>query len=116
MGPTPARIVLFAALIGLIAVIDAAERRAEVPPPPPIENNATTTSPPSAESIEPEITITTKGDTVHEEYRYNGHLYMVKVIPSHGPPYYLVYDERGRARRSDLEPDVIVPQWVLKRF
>jgi hypothetical protein len=41
---------------------------------------------------------------------------MVKIIPAVGPPYYLVYDDRGRARRSDLEPDIIVPQWVIKRF
>lgn len=115
MGPSPARIVLLAGLIGMIAVIDAAEHRGTLPPPPP-EESATATTPASPTPLEPEITITTKGDTTHEEYRYNGVLYMVKVIPAHGPPYYLVYDEQGRVRRSDLEPDIIVPQWVIKRF
>lgn len=119
MGPSPARFMLLAMLIGLAAVLDAAaERGATVPPPPPppAESAPATSPPTSSGAIEPEITITTKGKEIHEEYRYHGQLYMVKIIPAHGPPYYLVYDERGRARRSDLEPDVIVPQWVIRRF
>lgn len=95
----------------------AAEKSPPVPPPPPLPKDAPVTAPPPpGESIEPEITITTERDEIHEEYRYNGVLYMVKIIPAVGPPYYLVYDDRGRARRSDLEPDIIVPQWVIKRF
>jgi hypothetical protein len=113
------RVLVVVALFGLVAVADAAEERsAEVPPPPPPpqESPKSTSPPANPGALEPEITITSKGSEIHEEYRYNGVLYMVKVIPKHGPPYYLVYDERGRARRSDLEPDIIVPQWVIKRF
>jgi hypothetical protein len=117
----PARGILLVILIAAIAVIDAAAQRdVPVPPPPalPPADSATEPLSPAAaeEPIEPEITITGKGTEIHEEYRYNGVLYMVKVIPSRGPPYYLIYDERGRSRRSDLEPDIIVPQWVIKRF
>ena len=112
------RVLLVAALFCFVAVIDAAEKRgAEVPAPPPLQESPKSASPPASPgAIEPEITITSKGSEIHEEYRYNGVLYMVKVIPKHGAPYYLVYDDRGRARRSDLEPDIIVPQWVIKRF
>lgn len=84
------------------------------PPPPPPPEGAT--SDPTAEELEPEVTITTKGTEIHEEYRLNGVLYMVKVKPAKGPPYYLVYDERGNSRRSDLEPETVVPVWVIKRF
>lgn len=103
----------------LTAIAAAADKNAPLPPPPPLpaqtSKDAAPPAPPEG-TIEPEITITTERDEIHEEYRYNGVLYMVKVIPSVGPPYYLVYDDRGRARRSDLEPDIIVPQWVIKRF
>lgn len=96
---------------------DAGDRPSVPPPPAPPENY----TPPSlpgepSEELEPEVTITTRGTEIHEEYRINGQLYMVKVTPAKGPPYYLIYDERGNARRSDLEPEVIVPSWVIKRF
>jgi hypothetical protein len=112
------RLLIVALLSGAFAGADAAEKALPVlPPPPPPPKEATTAPPlPSDGTIEPEITITTERDEIHEEYRYNGVLYMVKIIPAVGPPYYLVYDDRGRARRSDLEPDIIVPQWVIKRF
>ena len=92
-----------------------AQPTAEAPPPPP---------PPEAESppaagdgpLEPEIRTTTRGTEIHEEYRYNGILYRVRVIPRNGPPYWLIYDELGHVHRSDAEPKLLVPQWVIKRF
>ena len=113
---TRVRLLLAAVLSGAWVVANAAEKNGTVPPPPPLPKDAATASPPPESAIEPEITITSEGNEIHEEYRYNGVLYMVKIIPAVGPPYYLVYDDRGRARRSDLEPDIIVPQWVIKRF
>ncbi len=108
-------LLLVPVLSGALAAAHAADKGEPLPPPPP--TSGASTAPPLPESgIEPEITITTERDEIHEEYRYNGVLYMVKVIPSVGPPYYLVYDDQGRSRRSDLEPDIIVPQWVIRRF
>jgi hypothetical protein len=103
--------VRFALLLAALGA-SAAERPAskEAPPPPPPR---TETEP---DDIEPEVTITTRGDTTFEEYRVNGRLYMVKVTPKRGRPYYLLYDENGNQRRSDLEPDVMIPNWVIKRF
>jgi Protein of unknown function (DUF2782) len=116
MGSSPARWVVIVLLIGPAALLHAAQTDDAPPPPPPPDTTTAPTPPPSEGPIEPEITITSKGNETHEEYRYKGVLYLVKVIPAHGPPYYLVYDQLGRARRSDLEPDIIVPQWVIKRF
>jgi len=66
---------------------------------------------------EPEVTITTKGETLHEEYRLGGRLYMIKVIPNQGRPYYLIDNEgRGEFMRSDFQPSVSPPMWVIKRF
>lgn len=72
----------------------------------------------SGESIEPQVTIIRKDEAVIEEYRVNGHLYMVKITPAVGPAYYLI-DNNGNGeldtRRSALE-NTNVPQWVLYRW
>ena len=53
---------------------------------------------------------------VHE-YRANGRLYMVKVVPTRGYPYYL-YDADGNgsleSRQDRLEP--VIPRWVIHRW
>ena len=69
----------------------------------------------SGENIEPRVKIIRKDDTVIKEYRFNGFLYMVKITPAFGLPYYLIDqdgDGRLESRMSDLD-DVVVPQWVL---
>ena len=97
---------------------ETASPKTTVPPPPP-ENY--TAAPPSADAPsgepEPEVNITTKGTETHEEYRVNGRLYMIKVTPAHGKPYYLIDNEgTGKFRRSDFESKISVPMWVIKRF
>ena len=70
------------------------------------------------DSLEPQVTILKRGEEQVEEYRMNGRLYMMKVTPPHGVPYYLV-DQRGDgqfSRQNSLDPGVSVPQWVLMRF
>ena len=59
----------------------------EAVPPPPEQVQ-------SGEALEPEVTIIHKKDATVEEYRINGNLYMIKVIPVVGPSYYLV-DQDG---------------------
>ncbi|OHC82217.1 MAG: hypothetical protein A3J87_06005 [Sideroxydans sp. RIFOXYB12_FULL_59_6] len=66
----------------------------------------------------PEVTITQQSDTVVEEYRSHGKLYMIKITPKFGPPYYLI-DERGDgkfARQDNLDSGLRVPQWTIKTF
>ncbi len=65
---------------------------------------------------EPEVTITTSGkNTRVEEYRIDGRLYMIKIVPAKGFPYYLI-DTDGDgildSRRNDLEAGP-VNQWIL---
>ncbi len=83
----------------------------DVPEPPVLPDPVE-----SGEPIEPQITIIRKEDAVIEEYRVNGALYMVKVTPFAGPPYYLVDrdgDGQMESRVNDITEDMPVPQWVL---
>jgi hypothetical protein len=71
------------------------------------------------DDLEPEVSITRRDDAVLHEYRINGHLYMVKVEPVIGPPYYL-FDSNGDGtldiRRSELDPRLVVPSWMIFRW
>jgi len=40
--------------------------------------------------MEPDITIIRKGKKTIQEYRRGGRLYMIKIVPDIGPPYYLL--------------------------
>jgi hypothetical protein len=83
------------------------------PPPPPIAVDAEDES--DAET-EPEVTIIRRQDTTYEEYRLNGRLYMVKVVPAIGKPYYFI-DRDGdglmESRMNDRGAQIQVPQWVI---
>ena len=81
----------------------------EAPPPP---------QPQIDQSLEPEVTIIKRGAETVEEYRVNGRLYMIKVTPATGIPYYLL-DENGTgnfSRRDDLDNPVKVPMWVIFKW
>ncbi len=91
---------------------DASENSGVVPPSAPAAAVGA-----EEDMLEPEVTITTERDEIHEEYRIHGRLYMIKIIPAKGPPYYLIdYDGTGEFRRSNLEPTISPPLWVLKEF
>ena len=86
------------------------EEFAPVIEPPDLPNSIE-----SGEQIEPQVTIIRKEDKVIEEYRVNNNLYMIKITPVIGLPYYLIdHDGDGEIdfRRHELD-DVLVPQWVL---
>jgi len=91
-------------------------------PPPPVKNYKAPPQPPVEqhdvdELSEPEITITTKGEDRHEQYRIAGRLYMIKVTPKNARPYYLIDNEgKGDFVKSDFQPQVSPPMWVIKRF
>lgn len=70
----------------------------------------------SGQPLEPEVTIIHKKEATIEEYRVNGNLYMVKVTPNVGAPYYLLdMDGNGslETRRRGIRDTMSVPQWVL---
>ena len=93
---------------------DEAQQQLEpLPAPPP--------PPPGYEpdpALEPEVTIIKRGEDTVEEYRVNGELYMMKVTPSHGVPYYLVKEsvDGGWARQEGPGENIAVPNWVIFRF
>ncbi len=108
---------LLAVLLITIALPVAAQSRPSnlqpVPEPPP---------PPKGfeldPALEPQVTIIKRGTDTVEEYRIGGRLYMMKVIPPGGTPYFLI-DQRGDgkfARQESLDTGIRPPQWVLFSF
>lgn len=70
----------------------------------------------SGEEMAPDITIIRKGNDTIQEYRRNGRLYMVKVQPQVGPPYYLLDtngDGRMDVKKNDLDKASNINQWLL---
>jgi uncharacterized protein DUF2782 len=85
----------------------------ELSEPPPL--------PPDIEldpELEPEITIIKRGEDTIEEHRINGELYMIKVIPRIGLPYYLVRNRRGGefSHPGDVGSDISAPMWRILEF
>lgn len=65
---------------------------------------------------EPEVTIIERGTEVIEEYRLHGQLYMIKVTPKKGIPYYLVDtdgDGNLETRRGEMTETPLIPSWIL---
>ena len=82
--------------------------------PPPAFDAA----PDGAPDDEPQVTITKQTEQTVEEYRAGGKLYMIKVTPKVGAPYYLV-DEKGDgkfARQESLDSGIRPPRWIIHRF
>ncbi|MFY9260142.1 MAG: DUF2782 domain-containing protein [Gallionella sp.] len=72
----------------------------------------------AATSDDTGVTITKQAEQTIEEYRMGGRLYMIKVTPKGGVPYYLV-DDRGDgkfARQESLDTGFRPPQWIIHRF
>ena len=67
---------------------------------------------------EPEVTITKDGESTTEEYRINGHLYMIKITLEGVAPYYLYKETAGGGwlRVSSISEPFIIPQWVIFEF
>ena len=103
-------LVLLTPLMALAADVPELEPLQE-PPDPPAGYE------PDPET-EPQVTIVKRGEETIEEYRVNGELYMQKVTPSHGVPYYLVKQtiDGGWARMDGPGEHYAIPQWVLFRF
>ena len=70
-----------------------------------------------APSAEPDVTIRQEGDKTIQEYRVNGFLYAIKVVPKVGKPYFLVRADgsEGNFIRSD-QPDMLVPAWEIFKW
>lgn len=63
---------------------------------------------------EPQITIRHEVTKTFYEYRVNGVLVEIKVVPEKGVPYYLVPAENGDgAFIQEDESHLLVPKWVI---
>jgi hypothetical protein len=64
------------------------------------------------------VTIIKQTEQTVEEYRANGKLYMIKITPKNGIPYYLVDDQGdGKfARQEGLDSGIRPPRWIIHRF
>lgn len=82
----------------------------EPPPPPPgMEFDP---------ALEPQVTIRKRDQDTVEEFRIRGRLYMIKVTPAHGVPYYLV-DDTGKgdfSRRDTYDTGIRPPMWVIHQW
>jgi len=71
------------------------------------------------EALEPEINIQQFDNREVQEYSINDHVYMIKITPKIGSPYYLV-DPDGTGemeyKRDTLGLEVNPPQWTLFRW
>ena len=103
-------------LFAILALSVAAQTRPpklepipEPPPPPPGLQN---------EALEPQVTIVKRGEDKVEEFRMSGKLYMMKVTPPHGVPYYLLdHSGDGQWVRQDAkDAGLRVPMWVIGTF
>ncbi len=65
--------------------------------------------------VEPEIVIRHENQKTFYEYRVNGVLKEIKVVPKVGPAYYLVPQD-GNAWIREEESQVLVPKWVLFKW
>jgi hypothetical protein len=113
--------------LALLLLAVAGSVSAQTPPnlepiaDPPAPVPAPPTAPPTVSDdseLEPQVTIKKRGEDKVEEYRLNGKIYMIKVTPPHGVPYYLI-DERGdgnMSRHDNLDSGLRPPMWVIKSF
>jgi hypothetical protein len=81
----------------------------EPPPPPPGYQ--------LDPALEPQVTIRRQGLDTVEEFRIGGKLYMIKVTPSSGRPYYMIdHQGDGRFSRQDTDVGIRPPMWVIHQF
>ncbi|RLA25253.1 MAG: DUF2782 domain-containing protein [Gammaproteobacteria bacterium] len=69
------------------------------------------------EPMDADITITRRGEKTIHEYRVNGKIYKIKVIPDIGPAYYYIDPdgdgEMEEVSESDLDKGIKINQWTI---
>jgi len=119
------KLLLASLLMPLFAMADQSTLP-DAPPPPTVgedtgEPTATAPTPPvitKDQANQADITSRQRGDETWEEYRRHGKLYMIRVTPAHGHPYYLIDDNGdGQFHRHNLLHNAVQPpMWILKQW
>lgn len=74
------------------------------------------TEEPPPEFRGPDVTLIASEERMVYEYRQNGQLRMIKVVPKLGKPYYLVPYDRTRGFGDLEQAKTLVAEWVLWEF
>lgn len=64
----------------------------------------------------PDVTLIEGEERTIYEYRQNGQLRLVKIIPRNGRPYYLAPLDPSKDFGDFDKADIVVPQWEIIRF
>jgi hypothetical protein len=64
----------------------------------------------------PDVTIIEGEDRVIYEYRQNGELRMIRIVPSIGKPYYLVPRDETQGFGDLEKADMLIPRWTIIEF
>ena len=138
-APAHAKALAFAAVLGICGV---AEERSDAPAasttpitedregsaengtaPPPTREDPTSVrpvDPPPDPSVEqargPDVTLIAGEERTVYEYRQNGKLRMIKVVPKIGKPYFLAPRDPTTGFGDLEQADTLVPRWVLIEF
>ena len=132
--------VLILSMISLPALAETAPGKADIPPPPPMPKKLPVkkvANKPDADDKTPDdsgdipgtkgkslivpegadIRIIPGKKQVEHQYRINGKIVMIKIVPKIGKPYYILYPEGrdGPAVRRDLD-DIQAPAWIIHRW
>jgi hypothetical protein len=100
----------------------AAQEDLEKPPPIPPETQSDAPIPPKIQDgqIEPTVTIREEEERTIEEYRFNGQVYMVKITPKGGIPYYYIDTDGDGQLELDMDKQALNPvqpvYWKIKEW
>ena len=107
----------------LVGTDDPARKEAAAPDKSPSPTEEKTrlvplivTEEPPPEFRGPDVTLIASEERMVYEYRQNGQLRMIKVVPKLGKPYYLVPYDRTRGFGDLEQAKTLVAEWVLWEF
>ena len=99
-----------------------AQEELEKPPPIPADNAEGIPIPPKIqeEQLEPTVTIREEEERLIEEYSMNGRVYMVKITPKGGIPYYYIDTDGDGQLELDVDNQALNPvqpvYWKIKEW
>lgn len=102
-------------------ILTAQDELEKPPPIPPIDAEDVPIPPKvQDEQIEPTVTIREEEERVVEEYRMNGQVYMVKITPRGGVPYYYIDTDGDGQLELDVDRQALNPvqpvHWKIKEW